>query len=202
MGSPDKIRFPRDVATAVALELLAALTPGCERILFAGSYRRRRAEVGDLEVLYIPKRGPAPDDFFADQADQADGCIARLEASRILRRRLNVNGTETFGAKNKLMVHTLSGLPVDLFVATRENWFNYLVCRTGPATSNTALAAAALARGYRWQPYGAGFTRLSDGEVIPMGSEAEVFDFVRMPFLAPHRRGLDAALAACLPVAA
>ena len=36
-----------------------------------------------------------------------------------------------------------SGIPVDFFATTEEAWFNYLVCRTGPAELNTRIASAA-----------------------------------------------------------
>ena len=65
----------------------------------------------------------------------------------MLRRRLSKTGAEAWGPKNKLAVHVESGIPVDLFATSAESWWNYLVCRTGPAASNIAIAQAALAGG-------------------------------------------------------
>jgi hypothetical protein len=47
-----------------------------------------------------------------------------MVAGGILERRLNALGHETYGPKYKLMRHA-SGIPVDLFAATEESWFNY-----------------------------------------------------------------------------
>lgn len=185
----EKPRFPNAVGMKVAAELCAALKPVCERIIVAGSLRRRKPTVGDVELLYIGKTEVRqdPTDMFASiTIDLADEAIAALEKSGGLERRKNVNGSEMYGPKNKLMRHRASGLPVDLFAATTENWWNYLVCRTGPADSNTRICIAAQQRGWKWNPYGAGFSR--DGETRAMESEAEVFAFVGLPYAQPEER--------------
>jgi DNA polymerase (family 10) len=185
----EKPRFARAVGMQVAAELCAALKPVCERLIVAGSLRRRRATVGDVEILYISKTEvrPDPQDMFARlTVNLADEAIAALEKSGVLERRRNVNGSEMYGPKNKLMRHRATGLPVDLFAATPDNWFNYLVCRTGPADSNTRICLAAQARGWKWNPYGAGFAR--GDETRAMHSEAEVFAFVGLPYVPPKDR--------------
>lgn len=184
-----KQRFNRAVAMDVATEIVGELAGSCERIKIAGSLRRNKPDVGDIEILYIPKTGElAEDELFALPRNLADMAIERLQRDHILTRRQNVNGSEVFGEKNKLMRHTLSGIPVDLFATTAAAWFNYLVCRTGGAASNTRIASLAKARGYQWSPYSAGFTDLNDGRVFPMGSEEEVFEFVGLPYEEPEER--------------
>lgn len=189
--TPDaKPRFPAQLAVRVAAELAAALAPAVDRLVYAGSLRRECPTVGDLEILYIPRLElrSDPDDLFHGErlVNVADEAIARLESTRILERRLNVNGSQMFGDKNKLMRHIATGLPVDLFSANPDNWANYLVCRTGPAESNTLIAARALARGWHWHPYGAGFS--CGRELVPMRTEKEVFDFVGLPYHEPALR--------------
>ena len=173
----------------VAAELCAALKPACEKLVVAGSLRRRKPDVGDVEILYIGKtevRQDPADMFASITVNLADEVTAALEKSGVLERRKNVNGSEMYGPKNKLMRHLATGLPVDLFAATVENWHNYLVCRTGPADSNTRICMAAQERGWKWNPYGAGFSR--DGEIRPMTSEEEVFAFVGLPYAQPEER--------------
>lgn len=195
----DKPKFDRSVALAVAKALCGALAPACERLIVAGSLRRRKERVGDVEILFIPKFesvAPAKDDFFEVKKPVpvalTDAVIARLEADGVLERRTNINGSVMFGPKNKLMLHKASGVPVDLFTATAENWWNYLVCRTGPAESNTRICMAAQERGWKWNPYGPGFTRGGEPagppEVRRMESEREVFEFVMLPFKEPWER--------------
>lgn len=183
-------RFPRAVALKVAEEILCALAGAASRVEVAGSLRRRRPDVGDIELIYIPIVHQMPDsaDMFGTvEVSLADVCIAGLEKAGTLERRLSALGRETYGPKNKLMRHVASGIPVDLFAATKETWWNYLVCRTGPAELNRQICVAAQRKGWKWNPYGVGFSNAA-GEVVPMGSEAEVFAFVGLPCLAPDSR--------------
>ena len=85
--------------------------------------------------------------------------IEGLLASGILTKRPKVDGTFTWGAENKLAVHARTGLPVDLFATTAECYINYLVCRTGGASTNKAICNGAIARGLKWCNYGPGFVR-------------------------------------------
>jgi DNA polymerase/3'-5' exonuclease PolX len=90
------------------------------------------------------------------------------------------------------MRHVASGIPVDLFATTEACWHNYLVCRTGPAESNIRIAAAAKARGWKWNPYGEGFSRggplAGPEEARALRSEREVFEFVGLPYTEPEER--------------
>lgn len=186
----DKPKFPRKVACDVARELCAALQPATDRLIVAGSLRRRRAEVGDVEMVYIPRHGlgTQPGELLQQSCNLADNAIAKLEAAGVLARRLSKNGTEAYGPKNKLMVHVPTGLPVDLFATTPAYWWNYLVCRTGPAMLNTLLASRAQEMGYKWHPCHSGFERLSDRQIIPMESERHVFEFLGLRYLEPWER--------------
>lgn len=181
----------------VGLMLVSALLPVCEpeRVLICGSIRRKKEMVGDVEILFVPKifAGRATD-FFAAPSNEsaADVVLADLLKSGVLAKRRNVNGSEMWGEKNKLAVHVPTGIPVDLFAATQANWFNYLVCRTGPAESNTRIAMAAQRKGWKWNPYGSGFSRggalAGEREEIEIRSEEEVFAFVGLPFTPPEGR--------------
>jgi len=185
----EKQKFTAEVARAVARGLMAELEPVCERIVVAGSLRREKKMVGDLELLYIPRFEPRPSpfEFFATlQVNLADEVIARWEACEVLTRRKNKKGVETFGPKNKLMRHVTTGLPVDLFEATPANWWNLLVCRTGPLESNVRIAQAAQARGWKWNSTGEGFSRPGERKAVLI--ERDVFDFVGLAYLEPPQR--------------
>ena len=191
LKADSKIRYPREEALAVARSLCVMLDPWWVQVCIAGSLRCGKADVGDIELLYIPKieSRPDPDALLGDiLVNLVDQKLAALEDEEVLERRKNVNGAQTFGARNKFMRHRPSGIPVDIFATQKEAWWNYLVCRTGPAESNRRIATAALERGWKWNPYSVGFTRLSDGEVCAMTSEQEVFQFVGLPYLKPEER--------------
>lgn len=182
-------RYPWAVAMQVAEEIVFSFASCCERIEIAGSLRRKKPEVGDIEILFVSKDSIDPMSLFFEKiGNQADVCIRELEANGILARRLNMLGRQVYGPKNKLMRHVASGIPVDLFETTEECWYNALVCRTGPAELNKAIAAAAIAKGWHWNVYGPGFSR--PDEAHPVRSEREVFEFVGLPYSKPDRRGL------------
>lgn len=187
MNTP-KQKYPREAADAVARELIERLKPCCNRIIVAGSLRRRKSEVGDFEILFIPKMETREVDWFASESvSMAAEEIEAMVADGTLSRRISVSGAATWGDKNKLAVHR-GGIPVDLFAATEATWFNYLVCRTGPLDSNKRIATLAQRKGLQWNPYGPGFTRLDDGAIVPMSSEAAVFEFVGLPYAEPSAR--------------
>jgi len=186
-----KTRWSNGIGAAVAFDVCDSLASACVKCVVAGSLRRMKPTIGDVEILYIGKtvrqRDPA-DLFKVIEVNLADDAIAALENARILDRRTNVKGSEMYGAKNKLLRHRVTGMPVDLFAATAANWWNYLVCRTGPKESNMRIAKAAQAKGWKWNPYGVGFTALDSGEVRAMNSEKEVFEFVGMEYVLPEQR--------------
>lgn len=191
----DKPKYPRAEAVAVAKALCDVLKPHCERLIVAGSLRRRRAEVGDVEILYIPKlrsvEVPSADLFAPPRTalvDEVDAQLDWLLENGVIRQRKNVNGSVTWGEKNKLAVHS-SGIPVDYFAATEASWFNYLVCRTGGAELNTRIAALAKRKGWQWNPYQSGFTKvISIEEHFNVKSERDVFEFVGLRYLEPWER--------------
>jgi len=191
ISSPtEKKKHPLVEARAIAAELVSYLGDFCEKIQIAGSIRRKKSEVGDIELLYIPIVGEQESGDLLGSLEPInyfDEALAALEEAGILERRKNIKGGETFGEKNKLMRHVPSGIPVDLFSTSTASWFNYLVSRTGGLESNKQIATEALKKGLRWNPYGAGFTK-RDGGIIAVHSEAEVFANVGLPYLSPEER--------------
>lgn len=192
-----KIKHPRAAALAVVRELLPVLEPVCDRLIVAGSLRRGRAEVGDIELLYIPRIIEVPDeeDFFGRKIRRngVDHVLGQWLDEGTLLPRLNVNGRTAWGEKNKLALHAASGIPIDLFAATHENWWNLLVCRTGGAATTVAICEAAIERGWEWNPYGDGFSRPNPERagwllIYETKSERDVFEFVGLEYLEPRER--------------
>jgi DNA polymerase (family 10) len=186
-----KQRYSRHTALTAAREVLAELVPACEegRVVVAGSLRRRKEWVGDVEIVYVSRMEERPVDMFKTQpVAVAAEAIARLEKAGVLAKRQGVNGQTSYGNQNKLMVHVRTGVPVDLFATCETSWFNYLVCRTGPAELNTRIATLAKAKGWSWAPYGSGFNSEDGSKHHPVNKEADVFEFVGLEFLEPKDR--------------
>lgn len=187
----DKPKWPLAEALIVAETLMRVLEHRAERVIIAGSIRRRKEMVGDIELLYIPRYENCQLDLLSEgQVNVTDECIDELIACGQLAKRRNVKSSEMWGKKNKLAVHLPTGIPVDLFATDTDSWWNYLVCRTGPAEVNMKIAQAAREKGWQWSPCGTGFRHNSGHHYAmhPVASEREVFEFVGLPYCEPWER--------------
>jgi DNA polymerase/3'-5' exonuclease PolX len=159
-------------------------------MLIAGSLRRKRPVVSDIELLYVPRLNEIddPEDMLCRKItiDLTEPAIAALLKLGTIAKRPNKRGSFTWGPENKLAVHIASGIPVDFFATTEERFFNALVVRTGPAESNVRIASAAKGIGWKWHAYGNGFTRAGETQIVT--SERAVFEHVQLPYLEPHLR--------------
>lgn len=187
-----KQKFPRAEAIAVAKQICDALKPVTQRLVVAGSLRRRKLEVADVEILYVPmlaeQQNSTWDLFLAETINHTDRAIAQLESDGVLARRLNVKGSEIYGDYNKLMTHVASGIPVDFFSTTLENWWVSLVIRTGSKEMNLALTTSARKQGRTLHAYGAGTEDFVTGKVTPATSEQHVFELCGVPYREPWER--------------
>ena len=165
-------------AKCIAEEIKAILESSCERIVIAGSIRRQKPDVGDLELLCIPQ--------YLGVVDMLDAKILTLIHLEILGYRLNTLGRKVYGPKNKLLVHLPSGIGVDVFSTTEECWSVSLVVRTGGRVTNQRISMAAIKKGLRFHAYGRGFTG-PNGEII-CHSERQVFETVGLVYHEPWRR--------------
>ncbi|MBA7634670.1 hypothetical protein ES703_42260 [subsurface metagenome] len=164
-------------AKGIAENLKSRLAPVCEKIEVAGSIRRQKPEVGDIELLCIPR--------YVAGVDQLDREIGALMIQGILGFRLNKRGSRIYGPKNKLLVH-INGIGVDIFSTDEECWPVALVVRTGGKETNKRIATAALRKGWRFHAYGSGFST-PHGEIV-CRSEREVFEAVGLPFQRSEER--------------
>jgi DNA polymerase/3'-5' exonuclease PolX len=174
-----KRRFPLEAATKVANELVELLRPDCERIEIAGSIRRRRPDVGDIELLVLPI-DEAPAGYKLHRH------LERLMDEGVLSKRLNKKGSTMYGPSNKLLIHNESGIPVDIFASTRRNWGMALVVRTGPVDFNKAMMTRFLSLGMKGHAYGGVTGR--NGEAIHCPEEADVFRLLQWDFIDPWER--------------
>ena len=163
-----------ELATALrhADALAALLAPACERIEIAGSVRRRRPQPHDIELVIIPGSG-------------AEFYTLALELQ--MRGQLLIDaGHQRDGHRYKRRI--FEGLPIDLFlVLPPAQWGLLLFIRTGPADfGHRALA--------RWKRIsGGGFSKdgclhNANGTAVPTPEEADVFDALRLAWVAPEDR--------------
>jgi DNA polymerase/3'-5' exonuclease PolX len=182
-------KFAYADALPIAQKFVAFLGKHCTRCVIAGSLRRKRQLVSDIEILFVSKitRVPDPQDLFRERTIPVSAASLAIDAllnSGQIVKRLNRNGHTTWGPYNKLAIH--AGIPVDLFETSEDCFFNALVVRTGPAESNVLIASAAKRLGWNWHAYGSGFTRGRETKIVK--SERDAFDHVQLPYLEPWNR--------------
>jgi DNA polymerase/3'-5' exonuclease PolX len=172
---PSTPRIPLAKADRIAEATRAALAPYCERIEIAGSVRRRKAFVGDLELVCIPRQ--LATGLFGDAlVTDPDFCAAVNQWPA-------VKGTP----QGKYTQRRLpEGMLLDLFMAGAENWGLIFAIRTGSADfSRHILATGWVKAGYRSED---GRLRARDGSIIPVREEQDLFDLLGMPWVNPEAR--------------
>lgn len=122
MSKGDKIAYAN--ALPCAEGLVETLQPYCERILIAGSLRRQKSEVGDIELVVIPKIEPITDMFGESIGGQGRSLLEKALAD------LGI-AFDKNGAKFKQFAW--GGMPIDLFIASPDTWACIATIRTGSA---------------------------------------------------------------------
>jgi len=166
-------RYPYTEAYKIALEVLEQLKPHCERLEIAGSIRRKKAEIGDIEVLAIPK--PYKIGLF-------ESGIAS-----VINKWKKIKGEMEYG-KTKYTQRILpSGIKLDLFLAEESNWGLVFAIRTGSADySHKVLANAWIRQGFKSE----GGYLFRDGEKYEVREEIDLFKLIGVPYVEPENRNL------------
>lgn len=160
--------YPYTQMYELALKIEELLAPHCDRIEIAGSIRRKKSQIGDIEIVAIPKAyGPN------------DGIAA------IVNQWPKVKGEMIFG-KTKYTQRVLpEGIKLDLFFATPENWGSILAIRTGSADfSNRVLACGWVKQGYKSE---GGFLFKND-QKFEVHEEKDLFQIIGIPYVEPENR--------------
>ena len=189
----------RDAVFWYENDILPFLSPLCERIEVAGSVRRQKPRVKDIEILAVPKVDKSFN-LFGEVADQSDLLLntlkSEVEHGDVWAKRPSVTGRYSFGRQNKLLVHQPSGIPVDIFTTTMENWGMAMVVRTGPTQFNITMMSRFRELRMRGHAYG-GVTKLgphgsegSERERIICPDEETVFRLLGWNWIHPTQRDL------------
>ena len=167
--------------------VVALLAGACDRIEIAGSTRRQEVEVGDIEILAIPKVGGL--DLFGEpvEGDSAlDRRCRELLGQGLFEYRLNVAGDRMYRPNNKYVRHVGTGIPVDIFTASPEFWGMAPVVRTGPKE----FCQAIMTRFQSLTLQGHASAGVSRGaQMMDCPTEQDVFDFLQWEYIAPEFRG-------------
>ena len=157
-------------ARQIALKYKVILEPYCERIEIAGSIRREKPKVRDIEIVCIAKSGPGWD-------SQLEGYIKLMKRNgdwKILKN----------GLKYKQIILP-EGIKLDLFIANRENFGNIYLIRTGSMEfskwimgTRTKQVSLKQRDGYLWR----------GEEKLKCFEEIDVFKLLKMRYVEPKHR--------------
>jgi len=131
----------------------------------AGSLRRLRATVRDIDLVVASTQPAAVMDHFST--------LAELE-------QIDERG------ETKLTAKTHAGLGVDLRIVPPESYGDLLQHLTGSAEHNVALRGHAQRRGYKISEYNV--EHLESGRLITCATEAEVYGLVGLSYIQPELR--------------
>ncbi len=167
-------------AAELAGELRAALAQfaGVLRVEVAGSLRRGRETVGDLDLLCVAEQGEAVVRQFAALA-----CVEEVLAAGVTKGAVRVG------------VGRGQSLQVDLRVVPAESFGAAWQYFTGSQAHNVRLRERALRRGWNLSEYG-----LTEGErVIAARTEEEIYAALGLPWIPPELREDHGEFELCAP---
>ena len=163
---PNLQRTPLKEAQKISEKILRLIRrkPEVSKAEAAGSFRRKKATVGDLDILVVSGDPKKTMDFFA-----------------AMPKVLAVIGK----GEKKTSVRLESGLQVDLRVVQPGQWGAALLYFTGSKAHNIELRKNARRRGWKLNEYG-----LFDGKgrVIASKTEKDIYTALGHPYLPPEKR--------------
>lgn len=160
-------RVPINVAMEVAEEIVAELSAltGCESCAYAGSLRRMRETIGDVDILVAAGRSAPFMDAFVELPGTAE-VIAQ--------------GTK------KTSIRTTKGLQIDLRVVPPDSWGAGLQYFTGSKEHNIRVRERAVHHKLKLSEYG--LFHAKSGKKIVSESEEEVYARLGLPWIPPTLR--------------
>jgi DNA polymerase (family 10) len=178
----DHGRHPYVLAKEVAREItdILNLSPDIEKVAIAGSLRRKKDTVGDIDLIAISEEPEKAISYFTE--------IEKVEEIR-----------ESGITKASIMYP--GNFHVDLRVVKKDSYGSMLQHFTGSKDHNIHLRKLALSKGYSLNEYG--LTDENSGELIKFSSEEKLYDELGLEYLPPELRGdrgeVEAALRGKLP---
>jgi DNA polymerase (family 10) len=151
-----------DVALRTANEMVDALTPISQRCAYAGSLRRWRETIGDIDILAA--------------ADDSAPLMAAFSAGHDV----------VASGPTKTTVRTASGLTADLRVVPLDAWGAALQYFTGSAAHNVAVRQIAIKQKLKLSEYG--LFDAETNELIVSRTEEEVYERLGLAWVPPAMR--------------
>ncbi|MBA2810749.1 DNA polymerase/3'-5' exonuclease PolX [Streptomyces sp. KM273126] len=160
-------RIPLSTAMESAEEIVAELSriTGCEDCAYAGSLRRMRETIGDIDILVAAGRS----------APFMDALTELPSTSEVI----------AHGEK-KTSIRTVKGVQVDLRVVRPDSWGAGMQYFTGSKAHNIRTRTIAVHLGLKLSEYG--LFETEGGERVASRSEDEVYSRLGLPWIPPTLR--------------
>jgi len=151
----------RSSALKIAERLMSLLQPLCMRIDVAGSLRREKPEVGDIEIVCEPKKISTPNG--AQLLFEEYGTLANLVVTEDWKNTVRLLGKIIKGKPDGRMmqIELPESIMLDLFMPRPEDYYRQLAIRTGSATFSHQVIAAGWKR-IGWCGTGDGLRKMSE----------------------------------------
>ena len=166
-------RFLLDAAEREAQKIVDHLKdfPGVEKVTPAGSLRRGRETVGDLDILVTGK-----------------ACCDDAERDKLVEHIIKLPGLMEIIARgeNKVSFRLRGGMQVDVRLLPPESFGAAMQYFTGSKAHNVALRQRALKMGYTLSEYS--LTRLDDQKVAAGKTEREIYAKLKLDYIPPELR--------------
>jgi DNA polymerase (family 10) len=163
-----RIDHARDYAERIAALILQF--PGIETVTPAGSLRRGRETVGDLDLLAT---GPACEPDVVAAAVEYVATLPLID-------KLHARG------QNKVTFTLRNNLQVDVRLLPRASYGAALQYFSGSKMHNVALRQRAIKRGLTLSEYA--LLRLEDNVIVAAASEADIYNALDLQFIPPELR--------------
>jgi len=168
-------RVRLDVATEEAqllAEYIAKAGEAVESVTPAGSLRRGRETIGDLDLLVTMRPGH-------DKQKDVDSVAAHILKYPEIRQ-------ELAHGENKVSVLLTSGIQVDVRLLEKRSFGAALLYFTGSKEHNVALRGRANEMGWTLNEYA--LTTLKGGKVVASKTEEEIYSKLKLDYIEPELR--------------
>lgn len=179
-------RMPYETALEIAKRWAKVLEPFCRRVEIAGSIRRKRPEVGDIEIVCQPFEDTVvtqPDLFGQPRGVLRTPVLGEAQLMTLARE----NGARWVkGGLRYVKLELGEGCALDLFMVRPPAQFGliYLI-RTGPAAFSEYMVTRPKQMGMKVE-HGALWQRYAG--IVPTPEEKDVFRVLKVKYIKPEDR--------------
>lgn len=180
-------RIPLKQARTLAKKIVCQLSPYCQRIRVAGSLRRHKGTIGDIELVVIPKYHPS---LFPDLLGQSRLTLALqdlVEQGRLLK----ANRGEAF--QQFYIPHFQrqgKEFKLEINVSSPERWAVEFAIKTGPVDFSRKLVTTRRKGGFLPSDCSIsdGWQVVRAGKIVPLLNECDFIELCCQQWISPQKR--------------